>query len=228
MSHLEGQTFYDLLTLAAMLPRTEDIHLPLDVSPYTRLRNGEQLLTHAVFFEPICYARYGSLIEDFVTVGLPSEASGVHSASLTSFMGISAHSDHPEGAWQFIRRFLLPTANVRLGGTLPVRIDLYEQLVEKDMEVSDTQITPDGEEIGLSGETFFIGDFQIPIRAVTEEDADSLRGIVESVTHITRLDEDTREIIMEELQPFLADSRTIEETIRIMHSRVQTFLNERN
>lgn len=226
VSNLESQRFYDLLGLLAILPRNwEETDIDFNVNEFELLRTGGQVLQVHPFFGPHSYEDYVSLVEDFTILGMPHVDGGIHVANLWSLMGININSEHPDVVWSFIRRFLAP--NVRITHAIPMRIDLYDEMTEDAMQVWQTDVTADGEEVALHWNTASGLPLNGPRRALTQEHADAHRALVESVTHVPRIDERIWDIILEELQPFFAEQRTVEEAARIMQNRVQTLLNER-
>ena len=112
----------------------------------------------------------------------------------------------------------------------PTRIDAYEQLIENAMQVYEIHVTADGKEIGLSNDMLFdtIDGSRLDVNrhALTQEGADTIRAMIESIEHVEWHDEMIMGIIIEELQPFLAGSRSVEDTARVMQSRVQLYLHE--
>jgi len=63
---------------------------------------------------------------------------------------------------------------------------------------------------------------------MTEEDAQSLRAIIDNAQAGGNIDFTIWYIILEDLPPFFSGSRTAEDTARIIQSRVERYLAERS
>ena len=210
--NFESQVVYDLLELASLLPR--EVALEPDHSLNARMTRGEQLVKFDSIANPYGIAKYETLLEEFTILGLPSDEGSLHSAVMRSYLGINKNSDHPEAAWSFIRRYLLPASHMDVRSGLPMRVDLFDRQIELALSGLETWILRDG---GL----------EIPMNALTENGATQLREIVESVSFISSPNDIIANIIMEELPTFFAGRRSAGEVASIMQNRVQTYLHER-
>jgi hypothetical protein len=69
------------------------------------------------------------------------------------------------------------------------------------------------------------GDWEPPV--ATQAQVDQILALIEQTTLLTMRDTTVLTLIEEELLPFFAGDRSIQETARIIQSRVQTYLSER-
>jgi len=212
-SHFDSQAFYDLLEIASLLP--EEVILDPNYSLYGRMATGEQIFTIAGIAGPLAFTRYETILGDLTILGYPSDKGGVHGALMRSNIGLSASSDHPDAAWSFIRKYLLPYTHEHLVYYTPLRIDVFDKEVRVAMGGAFEWSTRDG-------------GVEIPMLPLTEEGAKEFRELVESISFVSRFDYTFANILLEELPPFLAGSRSAEETARVFQNRVQRYLHERN
>jgi len=212
VSDFETQKFYDLLDITSLLPG--EAAMEPNASIYRSMTTGEQLFTNSGIPNAFLFARYETILglDDFIILGYPSDAGGIHGAYMRSNIGINASSDYQDAAWSFIRSLLLNTAPLDIQFGFPVRIDAFEEQLEVAMELS--WVTHDG-------------GVQIRIHGLTEDGASDLRELVESISFVSHYNQIILEILMDELSPFLAGNRTAEDTARVMQNRVQMYLHER-
>jgi hypothetical protein len=72
-------------------------------------------------------------------------------------------------------------------------------------------------------------DLSIPFYAMTQNEADDLRAIIESaVPQRRRIEDELWNHLEDDLNSFFAGHRTTPDTARIMQNRVQTYLNEQS
>jgi hypothetical protein len=135
-------------------------------------------------------------------------------------LGIRAASEHADIAWSFLRRFMLPSFEVE--GGFPIRIDLYDKLIEEFM----APVIVGGAEAPRQVVQFATGA-EIPLYAMTQAEADSLRNIIDSSEPIGRaLRGELWNLIRGDLNAFFQGVRSVEDTARIIQSRAQTYLHE--
>ena len=231
VSHLDSQEFYDALQFLLLLSNNEPSEFPHFPTNEYRLRSGDHLLNVAPLWSVDDFTRFVTMMEgeSFTFLGMPSSEGGIHGAGFFNPIGITVHSEHPDVAWTFLRQFFLPDAmlgEVHFRG-IPIRTDLFENDIERFMTVEFTTYGSDGEEMGLRFESITIDGEGVSVRPLTPEKADSLRILIESISHAPLLDYEVLSIVLEELEPFLAGERSACVTATIMQVRVQLHLDTR-
>ena len=227
IAHLDSDEFVDLLKIAYTLPGPEQIgYRSGDEWAYGILNGDHIFFTTSIWHVNslrLSLADTLSVFGDIIFVGVPSSPPhGQHEfgMDITTTFSINAGSPHQETAWRFLRDFL--TANIVCSGenlVLPLRIDLFETLIAESMIPN----TVDGVEVPQ------VIRFSFPaVYAMTEDEAATLRGIIDNATIRRRRNETLENIISEGLQTFFAGATTAEDTARVMQSRVSIYLAERN
>jgi len=220
-AHLDSEDFISLLEIAYLLPEYQDDFSGSSLQEEVeRVRNGEQLLFPVYLHMPGNFRNYRALFGDIVAVGMFTNSGGQHGVTfMWERFGINAGSPHQDAAWSFVRRFFLPETEVPPYG-IPLRIDKYEELISELMVPNIV----DGKEVPQHVSWY---EHQLEIYAMTEEEAATLREIIDSVSFAWRQDDIIDAIFGEVIPPFLSGSRSAPETARILQNRVQRYLDER-
>ncbi|MCL2222823.1 MAG: hypothetical protein FWB92_10930 [Oscillospiraceae bacterium] len=222
--NLYSEEFIELLNIATLLPGFGDMVDESDydyVSEFERLYRGKQLLALNLLGRPDLYQVYSVGWGGVYTLGVPTFEGGRHIIQpKEGRLGISAASENPDEAWLFLRRFLLPSFEGE--GGFPIRIDSYDKLIDEFM----TPIIVDGVELPRQYFGFATGDI-VPLYAMTQAEADSLRSIIYSAVPIGRGIRDRLwNLIRDDLNAFFFGVRGVEDTARVIQNRVQIYLYE--
>lgn len=223
-ANLDSDEFIQLLNIATLLPGFDDSMGRNDsdyVSEFERLYRGEQLLTINLLGRPDLYQVYSVGWGGVYSLGVPTFEGGRHIIQpKEGRLGINISSTHADEAWLFLRRFLMPEFEVE--GGFPTRIDSYDKLIEEFM----TPIIVGGTETPRLHFTFGAGG-DVPLYAMTQDEADSLRSIIDSAIPIGRsVRDELWNQISADLQVLYSGGRSVEDTARIIQNRVQIYLSE--
>jgi len=131
-ANFDNAEFMSLLETAMMLHGSVDPSYSLGFSgsegSLVRLQNGEQLLFYAAIYGPDYYQLFSEFLgESMIPLGIPTDNGGTHVILPWAQMGINIATEEPRAAWEFMREFLLPTANIEFG--FPLRTDLYDEMI---------------------------------------------------------------------------------------------------
>jgi hypothetical protein len=221
-ANFDSESFIDVLNFLMTIPEDQGwdriSHLAMEGlwDPHGGLIRGEQLLSPMGNISNIMDFRALQLrLGGIAAFGFPSDDAPSHAVQvpLGTAVGIRSNSPHIDAAWEFVRLGLLPSAPHN-GFVLPLRIDLFEELVYD--EINSTL------EHGMTG---IFGELELP--QMTESDADVLRNIVSNIGHSPMFGHPVQDIVSEDVSAFFAGLRTAEDTARIIQSRVSIFLAER-
>ena len=236
-AYLDSAEFIDILAIAAFLPSSEEIMDAFQgeyVSDWDKLMLREKLVLDLRLWHPIGYQEVANA-GDFYILGVPTFEGGKNIIYPgEGILGINASSEYPDEAWLFLRQslvYLFEPEDVAITDigvevrqrqrSFPIRIDMYNDLIDFEM----TQIVDEEGEDVPHGWVWM--NYDVPIYAMTQNEADSLHMIVESAIPQSRRIEDELWVHLEDdLNVFFAGHRTANDTARIMQNRVQTHLNE--
>jgi ABC-type glycerol-3-phosphate transport system substrate-binding protein len=225
VANFESEAFIDVLNFVMTIPADQGFdsvsHLALEGrwDPVGNLLRGEQLLLPFTNINSMAdFRTLQTRLGGITAFGFPSNTSPTHAVQVGSgnAVGIRSNSPHIEAAWEFVRLGLIPgTSND--GIHFPLRIDLFEQLLYDEINRSTEE-----EDAGA----FWLGGY-IEWTQMTETDADLLRELVSNIGHTPIIGHPVQNIVNEDVQAFFAGVRSAEDTARIIQSRVQTLLAER-
>ena len=202
-----------------------------------RMMRGEVLFHQTNLRQIHDYQVYQRLFgDDKVYLGWPTQIGSRHEALLSRGLGISATSNSPDEAWEFVRKFLLPDSNMNISAMdsifdlfFPMRIDLLEYMISEAM-TPRLRVDENGNEIEVS-QNFPYREFEIPftvsVYAMTEVEAEGFRAIIANASARSVVEDTIRDMVAEELAPLYAGSRSATDTARVLQNRIQRFLSER-
>jgi len=153
---------------------------------------------------------------DAAIKGLPSDnASGIL-ISADSTIGISSKSKLQDGAWEFVKAFLLEdfqdSLNENYAYTFPVMRSSMTKLLDKAMQESDGDFITDTGYQSLN-----------PIDRATGE---NLISLIESSSRKVVSDSKINDIITQELESFYSDGQSAEEAAKNIQKKVSLYLKE--
>jgi hypothetical protein len=233
----DNERFIDLLNALSSLPSADEAfavyeHLLGDaVFDIQRIRDGRSLMAYTFLPEPERYQLYfDGLGGNSFALGAPTPNGGMHYAEPVRSWGISANAQHPDGAWEFLRGFLLPNSSLHTLDTsitsmstgFPIRIDKFENILNHMM----TPQMVGGTERPRAIHHTFDGSQAIRLYAMSETAAEHLREIVSAAVSFSPLEGGIWELIASDIESFYAGLRSAEDTARIIQNRTQTWLSE--
>lgn len=149
---------------------------------------------------------------------IPGEA-GANMMIYYNILGITSTCKHPEEAWKFIERNLMKAMNADTKyfptGKEALEVKLQEETagdyhMSKEEEDSLRQIYKNRKSIGV----------------ITQKQVDKVRSGLENASWYDRGVDDAILIILEEVKPYFAGQKSLDETVRILQSRMQVYLDE--
>ena len=213
--NFQSQNFLDLLEYAKSLPEE------LDADSYgedywrnyeAQYREGRTLLAGMPIgsFEGIDYYVNNIFGEEISYIGFPMEDGSGSYIRAEEAYAISAHSDHIEGAWEFLRYYLTEDYQSDLRFGLPVQKKVF-------LENSRS---------ALNGSRNDSNDTESAApEAMTEKQLEKLVTFLLSVNRRYVESEEIMDIVSEETEAFFAGDKTAEETANVIQNRVQVYLD---
>ncbi len=235
----DSPEFIDYLNFAAQFPAEFD-YSTFDWNDYVqdsvRMRNGDQLLSMygTIYGFDGVYQNFAELGGDLCYIGFPSTSGHDGSSfSVSAPIAITTSCRDKEAAWSFIASALTDEYQ---GDQyyFPITKSAFDAMAEKAMEKNyeydengDILLDENGEPVEASKGGFSSGDGpMIEIYAMTQEQYDTVKGLIESTNRIMRYDESLMEIINDETGAFFAGEKTAEETAQFIQNRVQLYMAE--
>lgn len=156
-------------------------------------------------------------------IGYPFDEGNGNMADIVNIaIGICATSKNKEAAWDFIRSLLDSEFQDNTKNGLPLRISSLEQMIFEAMEEEyDSNGTKTAKE-----QIRFEGEEAINIYAIDNEDAVTLRSIINKVRFNATVDYNLYNIILEETDYLFNDNRNIDDVADIIQNRASLYIQE--
>ncbi len=141
----------------------------------------------------------------------------------TSQMAISAQTEYPEVAWEFIKQLWKDEYQNEKEYELPVTKKAFESCAQQAMQEPYEMVNGEKKPID---DMFYIGDEAIKLKPLTQEEVDCVKDIVLSAHKAAPVGEKIATIISEEASAYFAGQKTAEEVAKIIQSRASICVSE--
>jgi len=201
-------------------------------------RNGTLLLQQeeVLFLGNYLYTKYFTFDNNMTVIGYPTAdnrtVSGTAAAPLQKFC-ITAESEVPDGAWEFILRtfgetdegfYLNPvTGFPSLRAALNRMLDDESKLHYLFNEGSISNSTYGPEEDPWIKDAIASGAVYAQL---TEDDRSELLSLLENITLAANTNDDVIALIREDASAYFAGAKSLDETVKIIQSRVSIYVSE--
>ena len=179
-------------------------------------------------YDSFNYTEQGQFGEDISIIGYPGSTSGP-SIAAGSIISISAESAYPEAGWALIKNMLSEESQDKIRWNFAIRKSSLQKQAEEALK-PDTYTDENGEEV-IAESSYWIGDMQITLEPLTQEDIDKINGYMFSAekVHLTSADdENIINIINEELANFYSGQNTATQAAEMIQNRAQLYLSEQS
>ena len=188
-----------------------------------RIRNREVVMSVGIISSVVDYQIQKELYgPDVSFIGYPvAEGTGTVIAFRGSDVAINAKKENQEGAWEFVKFYLL---NGYDGQGFPIVQEQFDRVLDASMEeeyiVTEERIQRKPKEI------YYEGDEYIMIFAAAQEDVDMVRRLVEGAGNRFEPHWIIQSIINEESEGYFSGQVDIDSTVRKIQNRVTLLLQE--
>lgn len=176
-------------------------------------------------FQDYNRAEKGNFGEDITMIGFPSsnEDGSVIMPGLQ--LALSAKSNYKEGAWEFLRTFLMDEyQEENVTYCFPLSMKRLDELAMEAME-KPYYLDENGNKVEYDN-VYYIGEEEIVIPPMTKQETEEFIEQLQSFTQIYRSDDTLLNIIQEEAAPYFAGQKSAKDVAAIIQSRVQIYVNE--
>ena len=213
----DSEDFVQLLEICNTFPAEYNYDDEEYVSLPTQLRSGKVLLTQLFLSDFDDVQLYSKLYGEPVNfIGYPTNGTSGSVAGFDNRFCINAKSKNKEGAWAFIRQFLLPDYQNNLDWRIPINQAAFEQKLTDAMKADEDNV----------GSSWMYDDVEIEMGPLDEAMVQTIRDIVYSVTTESVYDENLYNIISEEAAYYFGGDKSASEIAGIIQSRVQIYIDE--
>jgi ABC-type glycerol-3-phosphate transport system substrate-binding protein len=228
--HFDDPGFIKMLEFAKTFPATIDWDDPENMESEDQLiKEGKVLLMQAYLsdFSSLDYYK-NTFGGDITFKGFPTESGDGNVLSVDSGLAISATCKHKDVAWDFIS-FLL-TEDYQTDNTwwgYPTNQKVFDARLDQALHPEDGNdgggVVPYDDMVKASPTDLPYTDYKF-----TQEDADKILAIINSVDKTMSYDQAIMDIINEEVAAFLAGSKSAADTAVIIQDRVGIYVSEQS
>lgn len=192
--------------------------------------------------------------EEISFIGMPTESRNGSALQIMNEFSMSAKTKHSDGAWSFLRQFIMDDYQETLSYGFPIKISYAEKLADKAIdppedeydyyypmpEISVSEVYDDTSDVVANEAEApvtterqkrknirYIDGEEVDIGFITREYTDMILEYVKSINNIVRYDSDMINIIVEEANAFFAGQKSAAETAKIIQNRLQNYIDER-
>ena len=231
----DSPEFQSILQFAASFP---DQTVPDPDRPDTpaRIQSGEVLLKNTFLYDfdsiQMDMAMYG---EDAVCIGFPTtDGTPRHGLTTAYAYAIPSKSHNQEGAWSFIENVLAEEENARNQMGFPSMKRRLEAMMADALqeeyvldENGDPYLDENGNPIVTGTQTTSGNGWSYTYHTATKQEADTILSLLKGSCLASGYE--SREImgiISEEAEAFFAGQKSLSETISVIQSRMNLYVNE--
>ena len=140
-----------------------------------------------------------------------------------------------EGAWSFLRQLLLPQELPKdtfgdvdvSNAAFPVNRESFEALLEESMRLNSSTDEEDRPPKGMSVVGADERVFDLIYTPTTQAQYDQIMELYNAISTVYTEDSALWEIISEQVQPYFAGDKSVDEAARLIQSRTELYVNER-
>ncbi len=191
---------------------------------WERIQNREVVMSVGIISSVADYQIEKELYgEDVAFVGYPvAEGTGTAVAFRGSDIAINAKKENQEGAWEFVKFYLLHGYD---GQGFPIVQEQFDQIMDTAM-TEEYDIAEDGRTERMPKAYYSCGGADIIVYAATQEDVDTVRRLVESAENRFEPHSVIQNIINEEAEAYFSGQIDLDHTVEKIQNRVTLLLQE--
>lgn len=195
---------------------------------YDYLYRKNQILAQPMYLSTIRdvnYTEKGTFGEKISFVGFPTQEGHGGYIQPSYQFAISSKCNEQDGAWEFLKRFLKEDFQQgEQGYGMPLSKTAMKKLCEEAKE--RPHYTDDkGEEVYYD-ETYNIGNAEVVLEQMTDEDIERVLSYIESVTNTYGNQSDISDIVMEEAASYFSGQKSAQDVAAVIQSRAQIYVDE--
>ena len=220
--------FKKLLTFAKTFPEKYDDQDGKNwVDPSTLVQDGRQLFEMFNASDFQSYQYYKAMFGGAITFkGFPSDDKGGSVAQISGGLAMTSSCKSKDAAWQFMRILLTEDYQDNLSWGYPISQKAFDKKLAEAMKQEYTT-DENGKQIPVSHGGMSMGDgLQVEFYAITQEEADQIKALINSVDHTVVNDQSLTNIITEESAFFFSGEKTADQVADIIQSRMTIYVNE--
>jgi len=220
--------FKKLLTFANSFPK--EIEKQEDgeyVDPSTMVQDGRQIFDIFSSGDFQTFQYYKAMFGGSVTFkGFPSDTGSGNVAQINGGLAMTTSCKSKDGAWQFLRVLLSEDYQENLSWGYPISQKAFDAKLAEAMKQEYTT-DENGNQVPVSNGGMSMGDgLTVDFYAITQEEADQIVNLINSVDRTAVYDQSLLDIITEESAYYFSGEKTVDQVADIIQSRMSIYINE--
>ena len=169
--------------------------------------------------------RYGSFGEEITMIGFPSAPGNGATINANLNIAISAKSKNQDGAWEFVRGYLLSDYQDTVSYAWPLRLDRLEEMKAdaKQKPYWEDPVTGAREEYD---DTYYINGEEIALPVMSDEEIQFVTDFLTSLSEASVYDTDLQTIVVEEAAAYFSGQKSAKEVAGVIQSRANIYVSE--
>jgi len=224
----DNDDFAGLLEFANTFPDEFNYDYDNYIEEHELIAMGRQIMSMMYIYDfrsvMMQRAMYGG---DLVFKGFPTDNRQGNSINISGGLAMTSKCIDKEGAWQFMRTILAEDWQRNNVWGFPTNKNVFYEKLE---EATTPQYYTDweGNEVEIKHSMGWGDGFMIEYGAMSQEEADQIMELINSVTGTSSQDQVLSDIISEDATEFFNGRRTAREAARIIQSRASIYIAEQS
>lgn len=218
----DSEDFKAGLEFCKSFPEPSEDEIEVDIRK--EIKNGKLILNTTYISEISELQVEEKLFDgDCVFLGYPSdEKKGLAFRNAGETYAISSASDCKDEAWEFVKYIMMSKDEYMQG--FPTSKEAFEKLVKR--ETTTVEYTEeDGTVVKPKEELMEYGNYEIKLTPAKEEIIETFKELLKN-SSATSNDFEIAELIEEDLTAYFNDSKSLDETVKIIQDKVSKYVNE--
>jgi len=231
--YFDTPEFISLLEYLKEFPKSEELYTNDYWENYdyesaeSAYRENKVVLSPTAIYDlrEIKYLIRGTFGEEVTFIGYPCKEGNGSSINPMSSYAISSKSPYKDAAWGFVKYYYSTEFQENLSWGIPASMTQFDKNAKTAAE-KPFYYGENNEKIEYD-DTYYINGQEVVIEPLSEAEIAGIKEFVKSVDRISSYNNEIESIITEDAEPFFAGQKSAEEVAKVIQSRVNIYINER-
>ena len=231
--YFDTPEFISLLGYLKEFPKAEEMYTDDYWENYdyesaeSAYRENKVVLSPTAIYDlrEIKYLIRGTFGEEVTFIGYPCKEGNGSSINPMSSYAISSKSPYKDVAWEFVKYYYSTEYQDKLSWGIPASMTQFDKNAKAATE--KPYYYDENNEKFEYDDTYYINGQEVVIDPLSEAEIASIKEFVKSVDRISSYNSEIENIITEDAEPFFAGQKSAEEVAKVIQSRVNIYINER-
>lgn len=226
----DSEEFISLLEFCNTFPKEfdwENYEYSDEDSDPDRIMAGKQLLLPTSMYSFEEFQLYSAMFNNNAAFkGFPCANRKGNALVVGSGIAMTSSCADKQGGWEFIKSLLSAEYQKENVYNFPSNQEAFDAMLKEAMTPTYYTDPETGEQVEESHGGWGWGSLMIELYALTQEEADMIVDVINSVEKVYSYDNDIMNIITEECAAFFNGEKSARDTANLIQSRVRIYVNE--